>query len=309
MVIKNQILYGLLFLFMFAGCTNTQNDTATQQSTKTDAEEATVDIKELENFWDQSLADNDKFYKVTFPRTDIKLRLDGHKVLPGLAYTSWIAYWPMDDSTRIMGDMVLLDEELPKVLPFLKSNGIQITAIHNHLLRETPRLMYMHFAGTGDALELSKIMKGAYELTSTPLKENNTSSKTTVNPNWEPVKKILGKNGSDKGRILKYSFPRKENVRMQDNTMPATFGIATAIGFQAISKDSAVITGDFVMLESEVNAVINKLAENDIEVTALHNHMLHEEPRLFYMHFWATGNAEKLASGFKEALKETNSVQ
>ena len=126
---------------------------------------------------------------------------------------------------------------------------------------------------------------------------------------WAPVKKILGENGKEGGNLLKYGFPRKGAITMNGNTMPSTFGIATAIGFQAINKNEAVITGDFVMKAEEVNAVITELAKNNIEVAALHNHMLFEKPRLFYMHFWAKGNPEELAKGFKAALDQTSSVQ
>ncbi|ASV31561.1 MULTISPECIES: DUF1259 domain-containing protein [Flavobacteriaceae] len=265
-------------------------------------------VNEIDGFWNKKLADNKEFYKVTFPRTDIHLKIDGVSVEAGLAYTSWIAYRPMGKNTQIMGDMVLLDNEIPKVIPYLKENGILITAVHNHLLREQPRLIYMHIAGNGDALELSKIMKGAYALTATPLTETSNKNENK-GMDWAPVKKILGENGKEGGNLLKYGFPRKGAITMNGNTMPSTFGIATAIGFQAINKNEAVITGDFVMKAEEVNAVITELAKNNIEVAALHNHMLFEKPRLFYMHFWAKGNPEELAKGFKAALDQTSSVQ
>ena len=265
-------------------------------------------VNEIDGFWNKKLADNKEFYKVTFPRTDIHLKIDGVSVEAGLAYTSWIAYRPMGKNTQIMGDMDLLDNEIPKVIPYLKENGILITAVHNHLLREQPRLIYMHIAGNGDALELSKIMKGAYALTATPLTETSNKNENK-GMDWAPVKKILGENGKEGGNLLKYGFPRKGAITMNGNTMPSTFGIATAIGFQAINKNEAVITGDFVMKAEEVNAVITELAKNNIEVAALHNHMLFEKPRLFYMHFWAKGNPEELAKGFKAALDQTSSVQ
>lgn len=265
-------------------------------------------VGEIDGFWNKKLADNKEFYKVTFPRTDISLKIDGESVEARLAYTSWIAYRPMGNSTQIMGDMVLLDTEIPKVIPYLKKSGIVITAIHNHLLREQPRLIYMHIAGKGNALELSKIMKGAYALTATPLTEKPNKNENKE-MDWTPVKKVLGENGKESGNLLKYGFPRKGAITMNGKTMPSTFGIATAIGFQAINKNEAIITGDFVMEAKEVNAVISELVINNIEVAALHNHMLFENPRLFYMHFWAKGNPEKLAKGFKYALDKTSSIQ
>ena len=159
-------------------------------------------VNEIDGFWNKKLADNKEFYKVTFPRTDIHLKIDGVSVEAGLAYTSWIAYRPMGKNTQIMGDMVLLDNEIPKVIPYLKENGILITAVHNHLLREQPRLIYMHIAGNGDALELSKIMKGAYALTATPLTETSNKNENK-GMDWAPVKKILGENGKEGGNLYR----------------------------------------------------------------------------------------------------------
>jgi len=314
-----KILILLSFLGLLNACNNgnekpkeDKNPSNLEKSVSQDStdfvQQNSFNVEEVNSFWNKKLADNKEFYKVTFPRTDISLKIDGESVEAGLAYTSWIAYRPMGENTQIMGDMVLLDTEIPKVIPYLKENGIVITAVHNHLLREQPRLIYMHIAGNGDALELSKIMKGAYALTATPLTETPNENENK-GIDWAPVKKVLGENGKASGNLLKYGFPRKDAITMDGETMPSTFGIATAVGFQAINKNEAVITGDFVMKAEEVNAVITELAKNNIEVAALHNHMLFEEPRLFYMHFWAKGNPEELAKGFKAALDQTPSVQ
>ncbi|AVR44202.1 peptidoglycan-binding protein LysM [Christiangramia fulva] len=268
-------------------------------------------VDSLNSFWKKELNDKDGFYKITFPRTDIKLKLDDIPVVPALAYTSWIAYLPVENGSRIMGDMVLLDSEISKVLPYLKKNGINITAVHNHLLREKPRLIYMHFAGTGNAIELSKKMKSAFELTATPLtkKEDKDEEvkKVSKNFNWSSVKSILGE-GTENKDVIKFTFPRKETIKMEHLTLPKTYGIATSIGFQGLDEQTAAITGDFVMKENEVNDVIATLSKNNIEITALHNHMLHEEPRLFYMHFWAVGEPEQLAKGLREALEKMKVV-
>ena len=316
---KSLLYIPLIALLALSACNNRnekpkedKNPSSIEKSISEDStnsvQQNAFNVEEIDGFWNKKLADNKGFYRVAFPRTDISLKIDGDPVEAGLAYTSWIAYRPLGENTQIMGDMVLLDTEIPKVVPYLKENVIAITADHNHLLREQPRLIYMHIAGNGDALKLSKIMKGAYALTATPLTETPDKNENK-GMDWAPVKKVLGENGKESGNLLKYGFPRNGAIAMNGETMPPTFGIATAVGFQAINKDEAVITGDFVMRAEEVNAVIAELAKNNIEVAALHNHMLFEEPRLFYMHFWAKGHPEELAKGFKAALDRTSSVQ
>ncbi len=309
-IMKN-LIYIFFLIILFSSCETPKKEENEKAGSEIIQENPSTKItfnsESISKFWNKKLSEKESFFKVTFPRNDIELTIDGESLDPGFAYTSWIAYWPMEEGVRIMGDMVLLDSEIPKVIPYLKINNFNITAIHNHLLREQPRLIYMHFAAVGDAMELSKVMKGAYELTGTPIVENHQDEKTFEVPNeWTEVKNILGTNGTEKGNLLKYSFPRKEDIKINGIIMPKSFGIATGIGFQYLDKEKAAITGDFVLLAEEVNPVIDILSKNDIEVTALHNHMLIEEPTLYYMHFWAVGNPINLARSLKKALEKTN---
>ena len=243
-------------------------------------------------------------YKITYPRSDLKVKVNDFAVAPGLALTSWIGFTKMGNDAMMMGDLVLLDSEEPKVVAKLVSEGLNITAIHNHLVNETPNIKYIHFSGHGDALQLAGKIKSVLTETATPLTPQQAIQITT-NPDWSKVEAILGSTGKHNGSLLQYTFPRKEKLMEGGMEMPPTIGMATAINFQ-MDGNRAGITGDFVLLADEVNPVIKALTENGITVTAVHNHMLHDEPRLFMMHFWAVDDPEKLAKGLKAALDKTN---
>jgi hypothetical protein len=196
-----------------------------------------------------------------------------------------------------------LDTEVPVVLKKLVEVGLKITAIHNHLINETPNVKYVHFSGSGDKIKLANAINSVLEVTATPLEPSQPSTQTT-NVNWSKVESILGI-GKHNGMLLQYSFPRKEKLTEGGMEMPPSMGMATGINFQK-NGDSAAITGDFVLLADEINPVIKILIDNGITPTALHNHMIHDNPRLFMMHFWAVDNSEKLAKGLAQALAATN---
>ncbi|HEY8661287.1 MAG TPA: DUF1259 domain-containing protein [Hanamia sp.] len=244
-------------------------------------------------------------YKIVYPRSDLKVKVGDFSVAPGLALTSWIGFVAMGNNTMMMGDLVLLDTEEPKVVAKLVEEGLSITAIHNHLINETPNLKYLHFSGNGDAIKLADKIKSVLSVTGTPLTLPRPQ-KTVTSPDWSKVEAILGNTGKHNGVLLQYSFARKEKLTEGGMQMPPAIGMATGINFQ-MDGNRAAITGDFVLLANEVNPVIKALTENGITVTAIHNHMLFDEPRLFMMHFWAVGEPGKLARGLKEALDKTNS--
>ena len=244
-------------------------------------------------------------YKITYPRSDLKVKVGDFSVAPGLALTSWIGFIKMDNDVMMMGDLVLLDTEEPKVVAKLVEEGLSITAIHNHLVNETPNLKYIHFSGNGDAIKLAGKIKSVLSITGTPLAPPQ-AQQTVTNTDWSKVEAILGNTGKHNGVLLQYSFARKEKLTESGMPMPAPIGMATGINFQ-MDGNRAAITGDFVLLADEVNPVLKALTENGITVTAVHNHMLYDEPRLFMMHFWAVDEPEKLAKGLKAALDKTNS--
>jgi biotin operon repressor len=246
-------------------------------------------------------------YKIGLPRTDLKVTADGESIKAGLALGSWMAFKRTGNHAMVMGDLVLLESEINPVLSKLEDNGIEISAIHNHILNEQPRIMYMHYMGHGDEVKLARAMKDALALSATPMGAPPSAS-PAPSFDWSKVQDALRIKGNERGGVLQFAVPRKEKITAADGTeVPAFMGTATAINFQPTSKGVA-ITGDFVMTANEVNPVIRELRKAGIQITALHSHMLDESPRLFFMHFWANDEQVKLARGLRAALEKTNSV-
>ena len=266
---------------------------------------AQIDSTALNNVFGKKGSVTANVYKITYPRSDLKVKVGDFAVAPGLALGSWIGIVQMGNEAMMMGDLVLLDSEVPKAINKLMEEHLEITAIHNHLINETPAVKYIHYHGDGDAVQLAQKIKSVLAVTGTPLTPPAQQAITNV-PDWSKVEAILGKTGKHNGKLLQYTFPRNEKLTESGMDMPAAMGMATAINFQMDSSRSA-ITGDFVLLPDEVNPVIKALTANGIMPTAIHSHMLHDEPRLFMMHFWAVGEPEKLATGLKAALDKTNS--
>ena len=266
---------------------------------------AQVDSTGLNNIFGKKGTVQGMVYRITYPRSDLKVTIGDFKVSPGLALTSWIGILFMGNESMMMGDLVMMDSEESAVVSKLISAGLTITAIHNHLTNEQPAIKYIHFSGSGDPLKLAASIKSVLAITGTPLSAA-ASSQTTASPDWSRVEAILGKSGKHNGMLLQYSFPRNEKLMEGGMEMPPSMGMATGINFQ-MDNTKAGITGDFVLLASEVNPVIKALTENGIVVTAVHNHMLYDDPRLFMLHFWGVNDPEKLAVGLKSALDKTNS--
>jgi hypothetical protein len=266
---------------------------------------AQIDSTALNNVFGKKGSVQGNVYKISYPRSDLKVKVGDFSVAPGLALGSWVGIIKMENESMMMGDLVLLDAEVPKVITKLVEENLDITAIHNHLINETPNIKYIHFHGSGDAVQLAKKIKSVLAVTATPLSAPAAQTQTK-NIDWSKVTAILGTTGKQNGMLLQYAFPRNEKLTESGMEMPPSMGMATSINFQ-MDGSRAAITGDFVLLADEVNPVIKALTENGIMPTALHTHMLNDEPRLFMMHFWAVGNPEKLAKGLRAALDKTNS--
>jgi hypothetical protein len=260
--------------------------------------------KEIERALNNKGSVQGEVFKVTFPRSDLHVKVDRTTVEPSLALTSWIAFKPVGNETVMMGDLVLLEKEVAPVAQELIKNGIEVTALHNHLLGETPKIMYLHIRGHGNAIDLAKKMKQVLSLTKTPISSHSASPDKQVV--WSNVETILGVKGTIEGDVLHITVPRKEQISEMNTNIPPSMGVATGINFQMIG-DKAATTGDFVLVASEVNPVIKALTNHGIIVTAVHNHMLQESPRLLFLHFWGLDEPSKLATGLKEALNQTNS--
>jgi hypothetical protein len=243
----------------------------------------------------------DGVYRVGLPRTDLKVSLDGVALKPGFALGGWVAFEPMGNQAMVMGDIVLTPDKVNPVMMKLEESGIEITALHNHLLRAEPMTLYMHVFGQGDPVTLATALRAGLALSKTPM-ENATAGAAPPQIEFDTaaVDQAIG-------RIYQFTIPRVETITDGGMTVPASIGSATGINFQPTGGGKAAITGDFVVIASEVNPVLRALRENGIEVTALHSHMLEEQPRLFFMHFWANDDgAAKLAHGLKAALDKMN---
>jgi Domain of Unknown Function (DUF1259) len=249
--------------------------------------------------------------RFAMPRKDMHVTLDGVDIKPGLALGSWLAFKRDGSTAMVMGDLVLAEAEVGPVMMKLQEGGIHESAVHNHLIRESPRVMYMHIASHGDAVRMAKIIHDALALTKTPSPDTSPAPSPTADLGFDQklVEQTLGHTGKVNGGVLQIGVPRSETITDSGMTISPSMGVATALNFQPTGGSKAAITGDFVLLGSEVNPVIKALRENGIEVTALHSHMLTEEPRLFFMHFWANDDAVKLAKGLRAALDKTNSAK
>jgi hypothetical protein len=252
-------------------------------------------------------------FRISMPRSDLQVTVEGVPVKSNFALGSYAAFKPMDDGSgmaMIMGDLVLLDEEVPGVMSGLFDNGLQVTALHNHLNQVTPHVLYMHYEGTGDPVQLASGLHAALAPSGTPLGSSPPSPPYTGQQlDSDMLQEILGRPGRqmDNG-VFVVSVPRAETITEGAMELPPAMGTATAINFQPTDGGKAAITGDFVLVAEEVNAVASTLRANGIEVTALHSHALGDQPRLFYMHFWANDDPAKLARGLRSALDQTASV-
>jgi hypothetical protein len=247
-------------------------------------------------------------FKITFPRSDLSVKVGDVTLEPGLALTSWIGFTEMGKQAMMMGDLVLLENEVAPVTAKLVENGVSITAIHNHLIGSTPFVMYLHFSGEGNQEKLAGAMRAAIAVTRTPLETPAPLASPATSADWTKVEAILGKTGQKKGDLLHVSFPRKEKIIEKGMEVPSYLGMATGINLQMVGSKAAT-TGDFILLADEVNPVVKALVSHGITVTAIHSHMLYESPRFFFLHFWGYDQPEKLAIGLKAALDMTNSVK
>jgi hypothetical protein len=263
-----------------------------------------VDTSKIDQAMGRQGQKNADVYKFGFPRTDLHVTVRGVAIKPGLALGSWAAFLGTDDAAMVMGDLVLLPEEVNPVMGKLRSAGFDLSAVHNHLLDETPHVMYVHYTGHGNAFQLATSLHEALAVSKTPLEKPAATSESAP-PEWvKTVDDNLGRKGTLKGGVLSYGVPRSEAVTMDGMTIPPAAGVAEAINFQAADAGNLATTGDFVLTAQEVNPVISALEANHILVTALHSHMLTEQPRLFFMHFWAVGTPSTVAAGIAAALKQ-----
>jgi hypothetical protein len=246
--------------------------------------------------------------RYSFPRSDLKVELDGVTIKPALALGSWLAFEPVGRSGRgmVMGDLVLTQDEVNPVMGELLRDGIKVTAVHNHLLRSSPSIMYMHVQGEGELGRVATSLHAALGLSHTPLQPPSSAAAPPLDLDTSAIDRIIGRPGKANGGVYQFAIPRREAITEGAMAVGASMGTGTGINFQPTGGGKAAVTGDFVLLAKEVDPVMRSLRASGIEVTALHSHMLGEQPRLYFMHFWAVADAQRLATGLRSALDKMN---
>ena len=249
-------------------------------------------------------------FRVGMPRSDLNVTVKGVPVKAGFALGSYAAFKQMGDHAMVMGDLVLLDQEVPAVMSGLFAGGLEVTAVHNHLNEITPHVMYMHFGGHGDAVQLARELRQALSSSGTPLGTPPAPVAPASGPTLDTkaIEQALGRSGRETGGgVFQVTVPRAESITEMGQVLLPAMGVVTALNFQPTSDGKAAITGDFVLIDKEVNPVAKALRQHGVDVTAIHNHGLMDTPRLFYMHFWGNDDPTKLAQALKAALDQTNS--
>ena len=251
-------------------------------------------------------------FRIGMPRTDLNVTVKGVPVKAGFALGSYAAFKQIGEQAMVMGDLVLLDQEIPAVMSGLFAGGLEVTAVHNHLNEMSPHTMYMHYSGHGDAVQMARALRQALAASGTPLGGPAPASTSGGGPTLDTkaIEQALGRSGRDVGAgVFQVTAPRAEAITEMGQPLLPAMGVVTVMNFQPTSDGKAAITGDFVLIDKEVNAVAKVLRQQGVDVTAIHNHALVDTPRLFYMHFWANDDPVKLAQALKGALDQTNSRQ
>jgi hypothetical protein len=273
---------------------------------------AETDWKKVDQVFGRSAAVSGDIHRYGLPRSDLKVTLDGVAIKPALALGGWLAFMPMGDKAMMMGDLVLTEGEINPVMSKLLAQGIEVTAVHNHLLRANPPTFYMHVSGQGDPEQLAREVRADLGESQTPFDAKppgTMAANADLGFDTAKVDAAIGVKGKANGGVYQFGVPRSDAIKMDGMPVPGAMGTAIAINFQPTGDGKAAITGDFVALAGEVEPLIKALRHNGIEVTAIHNHMIGEEPRAFFIHFWANDDALKLANGLRAALKTVAAAQ
>jgi len=270
------------------------------------ARAADIDWSKVDAAIGKSAAVSGDVHRYGLPRSDLKVTLDGVAIKPALALGGWIAFAPMGGEAMLMGDLVLLETEITPVMTKLLDGGLDITAVHNHILRASPATLYMHVGGHGDPAKMAAVIRSALAASKTPFDPPATSAAApAIDLDTAKLDEIIGVKGTATGGVYQFGVPRRDPIMEMGLKVTGPLGGANAINFQSTGNGKAAITGDFLVTGDEVNPLIRALRANDIEVTAIHSHMLGEQPRLFFIHFWANDDAIKLARGLRAALEKT----
>lgn len=317
----NRLLVSLLVPCVFIAC---NESTSTEKTTVADTQAAVkknviacppgskLDIAKIEQITGMKGVEKNGEYKITVPQNDLKIVVDGFKIIPPMGLGSWAAFTPCGDSAMVMGDIILTETDLKPVQQTVINQGFTITAIHNHFVRNRPNVMYMHIDKSADIATLSNGVKAIFskvmEVRGKDPKSEKADSVVSA-LNIEKLDSIIGYKGEHNKGVYKYTIGRPD-IQLVEHGIPVSsfMGFNTWAAWQGTSERAAV-AGDFTMLENEVAHVIKALVDNGIEVVAVHNHMVHEEPRIFFLHYWGVGNATQLAKGLRAALDQTGKAK
>jgi Domain of Unknown Function (DUF1259) len=266
-----------------------------------------IDWKKVDAGLGKTGAVQGSVHRYGLPRSDLKVTVDGVEIKPALALGGWVAFEPAHGGAMVMGDLVLTETEIKPVMTKLLESGLEITALHNHLLRANPPTYYMHVGGHGDPAKMAQALRAALASSKTPFEPAAAAPAQASKIDLDTAKldEIIGAKGQVNGGVYQFGVPRRDPITEEGVAVPGAMGSANAINFQPTGGGKAAITGDFVVAGEEVNPLIRALREHGIEVTAIHSHMLTEQPRVFFVHFWANDDAEKLAGGIRAALDKT----
>ena len=272
---------------------------------------AEIDWKNVDAALGKTAAVSGEVHRYGLPRSDLHVALDGVAIKPALALGGWVAFAPVHGEAMVMGDLVLLETEITPVMTKLLDGGLDITAIHNHILRASPATFYMHVGGHGDPEKMAAVIRSALSASKTPFDPPSTTAgpAPAVDLDTAKLDQIMGVKGTASGGVYQFGVPRRDPSTENGMQVNTPLGGANAINFQPTGNGKAAITGDFLVTGNEVNPLIRALRAGDIEVTAIHSHMLDEEPRMFFIHFWANDDALKLARSVRAALDKTAIAQ
>ena len=267
-----------------------------------------LDIAKIEKSVGMKGTEKDGEYKVTIAQNDLNVVVDGFKIIPPMGLGSWAAFTSSADGAMVMGDIIVTETDLKPVQEEVIRQGLTVTAIHNHFVRDTPHVMYMHVGGMGSEEKLGQAIKAVFDKVKEVRGANPAEAKAEVvesTLNTEILDSFLGSKGEMARGVYKHTVGRPDvELKDHDAAVSTFLGFNTWAAWQG-TMEKAAVAGDFAMLENEVAPVIKALVENGIEVVAVHNHMVHEKPRIFFLHYWGVGPAEKLATGLKAALEKT----
>jgi hypothetical protein len=271
------------------------------------AQAADIDWKKVDAALGKTAAVSGEVHRYGLPRSDLHVTLDGVTIKPALALGGWVSFAPMHGEAMVMGDLVLLESEVTPVMTKLLAGGLDITAIHNHILRASPATFYMHVGGHGDPEKMAAVIRSALSASNTPFDAPATTAgpAPAVDLDTAKLDQIIGVKGTASGGVYQFGVPRRDPAMESGMPVNGPLGGANAINFQPTGNGKAAITGDFLVTGNEVNSLIRALRDGDIEVTAIHSHMLDEQPRMFFVHFWANDDALKLARNIRTALETT----